>query len=35
MANAIEQRVRSNAGLIAAKITGDIEKDGDADSPDE
>ena len=35
MANAIEQRVRSNAGLIAAKITGDIEKDGDAVSPDE
>jgi recombination protein RecA len=35
MANAIEAKIRANAGLIAAKITGAPSSDGDADSPDE
>jgi recombination protein RecA len=35
MANAIEAKIRANAGLIAAKITGAPSADGDADSPDE
>ena len=35
MANAIEAKIRANAGLIAAKITGAPAADGDADSPDD
>jgi recombination protein RecA len=34
MAAKIEAAIRQNAGLIAEKILGEIEADGDADSPD-
>jgi recombination protein RecA len=34
MAAKIEAAIRQNAGLIAEKILGEIESDGDADSPD-
>jgi recombination protein RecA len=34
MASKIEAAIRQNAGLIAEKILGEVEPDGDADSPD-
>ena len=34
MAAKIEAAIRQNAGLIAEKILGEVEPDGDADSPD-
>ncbi|MDP2803596.1 MAG: recombinase RecA [Phreatobacter sp.] len=34
MAGKIEAAIRQNAGLIAEKILGDVEPDGDVDSPD-
>ena len=34
VAASIEAKIRANAGLIANKITGQAEADGDADSPD-
>jgi recombination protein RecA len=34
MAGKIEAAIRQNAGLIAEKILGEVESDGDADSPD-
>ena len=33
MADAIEEAVRANSGLIAARIMGDVEPDGDASCP--
>ncbi len=34
MAAKIEAAIRQNAGLIAEKILGEVDPDGDADSPD-
>jgi recombination protein RecA len=35
IAQKIERAIRQNAGLIAERILGDVEEDGDAASPDE